>query len=487
MKRLFVFLPVVFLVACSSYTPPAKTEKQPALKEVPITSKSPEAIEHFRKGRDLSENLRADEATREFDAAIKLDPDFALAYLMRGGSIIGTEGLEDMEQAKARSTGVSKPEQMLIDAMLSGRHGDAAKSEEQWKELAEMVPDDWRVHAGLGAQLYTSQKFPQAIASLDKAVALNPNAGPAYNMIGYSYLIQGQTAPAIDALTKYATLAPNEPNPHDSLGEALLAGGRFADAEAAFRKAAAMSSEFPVAWEGVAYTKFFTGDWTAGRQALGEAKKGYSRQSQRDNVDVISAMSTLAQGQTGEGLKQLEALASTSKTLPAGLALAYRAMAQVESGRYREAQAEASKAMARADAGDMSPLATITLRRWGLSLHAAAAGLGGDAAAVHNDVAALQNEAAARPDDPDLQSAVHFALGMEAVAKKDMKTARTHFDACTPTDTYCHWQALSAGMKAGDASGTDAARARLTRTYQRDPIYLYARTVVDRTAKKHSN
>src|SRR3954447_506815 len=39
---------------------------------VPITSKSPEAVEHLKKGEVLLDNLRVDEAQREFDAALKL-------------------------------------------------------------------------------------------------------------------------------------------------------------------------------------------------------------------------------------------------------------------------------------------------------------------------------------------------------------------------------------------------------------------------------
>ena len=90
-------------------------------------------------------------------------------------------------------------------------------------------------------------------------------------MIRYADLIQGDAAAAIEAMKRYATLNTNEPNPQDSLGEALMAGGQFAEADAAFQKAAGLDPKFFGAWEGVAYTKFFAGDWTAGKQALANA------------------------------------------------------------------------------------------------------------------------------------------------------------------------------------------------------------------------
>src|SRR6185295_5305117 len=236
-----------------------------------------EAIEHFKKGRDLSDNIRQAEAAQELDQAIKLDPDFALALAYRGVSAPGPEGVKDLEQANAKAGAASKPEQLLIAALLSGRQGDFAKSQDLWKQLTEAAPDDWRSHMGRGAQLYVLQKYSEALDALNKATALNPNAGPAYNMIGYGHLVQFEPGPAVEALKKYASLAPNEPNPQDSLGEALMANGQFAEAEAAFQKAISLSPAFGVAWEGVAYTKFFRGDWAGGQAAVAKANEAASR------------------------------------------------------------------------------------------------------------------------------------------------------------------------------------------------------------------
>ena len=69
---------------------------------------------------------------------------------------------------------------------------------------------------------------------------------------------------------------------------------------------------------------------------------------------------------------------------------------------------------------------------------------------------------------------LHFAQGMLAVAQKDMKAARTHFDMCIEPDFMCHWQALEVSRKAGDKAGADASLARLMKLYVRDPLYVYA-------------
>ena len=72
---------------------------------------------------------------------------------------------------------------MLIGAMLATRHGEFGKADDLWKQVADAVPTDWRVQNGRGAQLYGAERYADAIDALNKAVSINPNAGPAYNMI----------------------------------------------------------------------------------------------------------------------------------------------------------------------------------------------------------------------------------------------------------------------------------------------------------------
>ena len=482
MKRLLVSLGVVLsFVSCSSGAP-AEQPKPPA--DIPITTKSPEAIEHFKKGRDLSDNVRQAEAVQELDQAITLDPDFAQALAYRGVAVPGPDGLKDLEQASAKAGAASKPEQLLIGALLSGRQGDFAKSQDLWKQLTEAAPDDYRSHMGRGAQLYVLQKYGEALDALNKAIALNPDAGPAYNMIGYAHLLQFEPGPAVEALRKYASLAPNEPNPQDSLGEALMANGQFAEAEAAFQKAISLSPTFGVAWEGVAYTKFFRGDWAGGQAAVAKANEVASRHSERSTAARLGAYGKLAEGKTAEGLKGIDGLAKSpdASVIDVAFASVDRAGVLAEGGRYPDALAEAAKAVQAADGGQLPPGAALNVRNVALAVTAEAQGRMGDAAGAEKTVAVLQKQVDARPDDPFAKTTLHFAQGMLAVAQKDMKAARSHFEMCLEPDFACHWQAVEVSRKAGDKAGADAALSRLTKLYVRDPLYVYARALATRGA-----
>src|SRR5438552_2669407 len=69
------------------------------LKEVPITAKSPEAIEEFKAGRELLENIRPAEALPHLKKAIELDPDFAQAHAYLGFVLPGSEGIAALDKA----------------------------------------------------------------------------------------------------------------------------------------------------------------------------------------------------------------------------------------------------------------------------------------------------------------------------------------------------------------------------------------------------
>jgi Flp pilus assembly protein TadD len=490
MNRLLATLAVLSAVACSTAQAPAQAPEA-VTPEIPTTSKSPEAIEFFKKGRDLADHVRFGEAAAALSQAIKADPDFALAIAYHGIVTPGPRGLSYLEQANAKAGAapapnsktppVSKAEKLFIAASLAGRRSEFAKAEDLWKQVTEAAPNDWRAFMARGQQLLADEKYSEAIDALNKAIAINEKSGPAYNTLAYAYLAQGDTAPAVEALKRYASLSPNEPNTHDSLGEALMASGDLAGAEAEFKQATTMSPSFHVADEGVAYTKFFRGDWAGGKEALTAARAAAMRPADRAQVDTFSGFASLAQGNVADGLKQLNALLMSPDASIVNQAFVpvYRAMVAIDGAKYADALRDSDKAMTLGSEGKLPLDASGELRRWALTTRAAAEGLSG-AAGVDKTVQALQKEAAARPDDPQLRSAVHFGLGMQAVAKKDMKAAAAHFEQCARNDSYCQLGAFTASRKANDRAGMDAARARLAKNYIRDPIYLYARSTADR-------
>ena len=489
MKHVLLVVATAVLSACSSQSRQTPAAQQgPAKKaEIGVTSKSPEAVAHFKKGQVLFDNLRVTEAAAEFGEALKLDPEFAQARAYHGLVTPGPEGLKELEAAaSAAAGGLPETERVLIEGLAAGRRGDPAQARTSLRRLTELAPDDWSAHYVLGQQLLVNRQYDEAVPALKKATSLNPNAGGAQNMLGYAALRQGDAEGAVAAFQEYARILPQEPNPQDSLGEALLAAGRFKESEAAFQKALALSPEFWNAHEGMAYARFYSGDWAGGREALARAKAGAPRPVDKISVDDELAAAAIAQRDSRTALTLLDAMEKTSGASPADLAFVpvRRALALSEAGRAREALAPIAVALKTADSGQLGPGATRTLRRQALIARIALEAQARDVPAATKTSAALDEAASSAPDDPFAATAMHFGRGMLSVAKQDTAGALTHFDQCSTEDEFCKWQAVTVAEKAGNKAAAEATRAKLLKNYARDPLHLIIRSRLTPPARK---
>ena len=215
-------LVIVALVACAcSSADPERTsanERSSPAATIQVTTKSPDAMEPFNRGETLLNNLRQPEAVEAFSQALERDPDFVLARALRGQATPGAEGLKQLESAAAMTSGVTDGERALVEGLVATRRGEIAPARAAYTKLTQIAPGDWRGHYYLGINLMNDQKYAEATQSLKRATELNPQAGGAQNMLGYSALRQGDTEGAIAAFREYARVLPSEPNPQDSLG-----------------------------------------------------------------------------------------------------------------------------------------------------------------------------------------------------------------------------------------------------------------------------
>ncbi|MCC6163589.1 MAG: tetratricopeptide repeat protein [Acidobacteria bacterium] len=478
MKRLL--LPVLVLcAACTSPAPPADSAAQaPAAATITTTSSSPEAVAQLRKGEQLLDNLRVAEASEAFAQALALDSNFVLAHAYHGYTVPGANGTTELEAAAAAAAGLPAAERALVEGIAAARTGDVAKASAAYARVTELAPGDWRGHFIRGQQLLESSKYAEAVESLKKATALNPEAGGAQNSLGYAALRQGDADGAVAAFEQYARILPTEPNAQDSLGEALLSAGRFADAEAAFGKALALSPGFWASHEGIAYAKFYAGDVAGARNALAEARAGAPRPSDKLGVDATLAAIAMAQHDTRGALAMLDTAekASLADTTNVAFVPIRRALVLSDAGRHRDALVPVAAALATVSAKTLPPGPTRGLERQALVARAMAESGLRDVAALTKTSSALDALAAANPDIASVQSSMHFGRALLAVASGDAAGARQHFAGCSSEDDLCKWQALVAMQTAGDTAGVALAREQLLKQYLRDPMHLVIRS-----------
>ena len=93
------------------------------------------------------------------------------------------------------------------------------------------VPGDLEAWRTLAELSYAARDYPQAVTSLLKTLAVQPDSPESLNQLGYAYAYSGNLTAALAALHRYQALRPNDPNALDSMGDVYLISGNLAEAE----------------------------------------------------------------------------------------------------------------------------------------------------------------------------------------------------------------------------------------------------------------
>src|SRR5436853_710940 len=167
-------------------------------------TQSVEAYEQFSRGMMNLRTASRDALDRGiyfFEKAIEIDPNYASAWAGLGaiydlkGSFLGLpelslKAIECEEKAIAINPRLSLAHQFLGSAYLSvGRYDEAIAS---IKRAMEIEPNNARAHAALGRAYWVGRgMLAEGIEELEKSIAINPQAGYAYLQLVYLHTLRG--------------------------------------------------------------------------------------------------------------------------------------------------------------------------------------------------------------------------------------------------------------------------------------------------------
>ena len=178
-----------------------------------------------------------------FQQAIKLDPNYALAYATIADSYnsMGKNAdlppKEVLPQAKAAAARA-----LEIDPTLAEAHGaladslalydwNWAESEREYGKAFQLDPNVSYIHLTHGVSYFTPLgKRDEAVAELKRAVELEPLSLITNAIFGLSYLYAGQNDKALEQGKKTYDLDPNFRFGRQYLGNTLIVLGRYDDA-----------------------------------------------------------------------------------------------------------------------------------------------------------------------------------------------------------------------------------------------------------------
>lgn len=175
------------------------------------TTSNLNALRAFSMGQKLRGEGRIDEAMGLYEEAIKLDPEFALAYIglarlrLGAGDDVGYYRL--LEKAKSLRSRLTHREMLFLDATLAN-YNAAPEALAKWRLLTEMYPDEFQgyYHYSLSSW-HHSYRYKNALESLRPALAgRNPRLRSAYYLQGTLQMIEGQYDDSLASFQTYESL-----------------------------------------------------------------------------------------------------------------------------------------------------------------------------------------------------------------------------------------------------------------------------------------
>ncbi|MEI7752780.1 MAG: tetratricopeptide repeat protein, partial [Candidatus Omnitrophota bacterium] len=180
---------------------------------------------YYMKGQKELSTL----AIRDYDMAIKLKPDFAVAYMNRGNAKtdlgLYDSNIEDQNMAIKLSPTLASAYSARGAAYHRKKMYDRAI--EDYGRSLELDPKHVGAYVGRGNSYYRSGKYDVAIRDYDQAITMDPNNADCYRYRGRTYLKKGAYDKALVDLLKSEEIKPTSAGTHSYKGDTHLARGEF--------------------------------------------------------------------------------------------------------------------------------------------------------------------------------------------------------------------------------------------------------------------
>jgi serine/threonine protein kinase/TolB-like protein len=221
-------------------------QKTPEIEQA--STSNVEAYRHYQLGVDYGRRYLTGDSIREFEEAVRLDPQFALAalrlsdqYRLQGDLRRASELAIQVSQNQSR---LPRYEQLTLQTLKARRSQDPEAEVAARQQLVSEFPRSTMDRGILVTVLGGLGKGDQARELLQQGLALDPKSEDLLNFASYGRAADGDFNGALAANDSYMAIRPGDPNPFDTRGDVLFMAGRDDEAVAAYRKVLELKPDF---------------------------------------------------------------------------------------------------------------------------------------------------------------------------------------------------------------------------------------------------
>jgi serine/threonine protein kinase/tetratricopeptide (TPR) repeat protein len=307
----------------------------------PFTTASLRALDLYARGRVQWFQGRFDEAVRTYEAAVELDPEFAMAHAALGSahfSVFYDPAKGKAHFEKALGSPITDRERLWIRASYESGRGRFPHAETLYRRYVADHPDDPRARFGFGNLLWrTRRRFGEAIEQFEAAARIDPRDPPPHVRIGASHLAAGDPVRAVSAYERAFAIdagAVHWLNAGSEYGLALALSGRPDRARETFDLALRRPDRRGRGLRSHSVLDVFEGRYRSAASRLAEAARlhrGSPAEASRDLL--LLALVHEAEGRGDRARPPFEEAWRALEALPFDVPLVHAAAASARAGR----------------------------------------------------------------------------------------------------------------------------------------------------------
>jgi serine/threonine protein kinase/Tfp pilus assembly protein PilF len=275
-----------------------------------VTTSSMEAYRHYAAGIEHHLRGRYLDALPHFERAVKVDPDFALAYVKMavGTSNMGRSNESDQHAKRALElvNRLTPRERYYIEGFYySLRIDGTARAIEAYEHGLALYPDHSASRNNVGLLYLRTDQLDKAIAHYEMLRERGFEFSGAVSNLAAGYITAGRPDEGIAALADVAGRYPALAAAHRNLGFRSASVNRLDQAQAAYDRALALRPNFPPALFGLGMIATLRDDFAAARRIGRQLTGGATPNVRFLGFEIIAIVDLLA-GRTADAVKVLQ-------------------------------------------------------------------------------------------------------------------------------------------------------------------------------------